>query len=500
MFILIYSLLDTPATCFGDQVLGHWKVEISEFKTPQNDRVDCDANFTTKKVKYFELRAPNVAIDEDGFYGTWTMSYIQAIQVRLGGLDYLWYFNYTETPLLEIKQIRVNTYCTQHLSTKAWVHEEGVAVPKHACIRATNVKPLLDNTTNETLKPAPGPVNDYFEVDGKKYKLQPRKLQKKVEYGRKKAPKEQTLTSVYSGDKLPKNFDWRNVDGKSYVPSPFDQKECGSCYACATSYMMMSRYMVQEKTTEYPMFSVQHLVDCNEYSQGCEGGFGEHVGRFVEDHGILTEKDYGVYEGVENECHAKDLKYSDRYYFTATQTLGGYYGAITDPVEMQWEVFRYGPMVVNIFVDDVYFNKFDPYGFDNSVNLTDDNQNRHYFYDQNNHLVIIVGWVSEEITVNGVTKNETFWIIQNSWGKTWGPQKDGTMKIAMGYNSYAIESEPVTTYYRSSGAFRPKAPMNTYQITTIVLGVLTGTFAIATVLFAALFFLRKKRVAYEQVE
>ncbi|CAL6060612.1 Dipeptidyl-peptidase_I [Hexamita inflata] len=59
---------------------------------------------------------------------------------------------------------------------------------------------------------------------------------------------------------------------------------------------------------------------------------------------------------------------------------------------------------------------YDPYGFDNSVNLTDDNQNRHYFYDQNNHLVIIVGWVSEENTVDGVTKNETFWIMQNSWG------------------------------------------------------------------------------------
>ncbi|CAL6060692.1 Dipeptidyl-peptidase_I [Hexamita inflata] len=122
MFVLIYSLLDTPATCFGDQVLGHWKVEISEFKTPQNDRVDCDANFTTKKVKYFELRAPNVAIDEDGFYGTWTMSYIQAIQVRLGGLDYLWYFNYTETSFQRQSKLGVNTYCTQHLSTKAWVH------------------------------------------------------------------------------------------------------------------------------------------------------------------------------------------------------------------------------------------------------------------------------------------------------------------------------------------------------------------------------------------
>ena len=31
------------------------------------------------------------------------------------------------------------------------------------------------------------------------------------------------LSSVeYSGDILPESFDWRNVDGKSYVPEVFD--------------------------------------------------------------------------------------------------------------------------------------------------------------------------------------------------------------------------------------------------------------------------------------
>ena len=56
---------------------------------------------------------------------------------------------------------------------------------------------------------------------------------------------------------MPESFDWRNVNGKSYVPKPYDQKQCGSCYICAANYMMMSRIMVHDNTpNKYPKLSV----------------------------------------------------------------------------------------------------------------------------------------------------------------------------------------------------------------------------------------------------
>jgi len=195
--------------------------------------------------------------------------------------------------------------------------------------------------------------------------------------------------------------------------------------------MMMSRIMVQRNTPGvYPKLSVQHVVDCNEYSQGCSGGFGEHVGRFAEDHGILTEEDYGVYEGKDNMCKAKQIN-GQRFYFQATQALGGYVGAVTDPLEMQWELYRNGPMAVSVNVDD-NFKKFDPYGYNNTKNITEsDDPERHYFYDEVNHGVLLVGWITKEVQKGEEKVKETFWIIQNSWGN-WGPTKDGTMEIVMG--------------------------------------------------------------------
>ena len=67
--------------------------------------------------------------------------------------------------------------------------------------------------------------------------------------------------------------------------------------------MMMSRIMVQNKTPGvYPKLSIQHAIDCNVYSQGCSGGFGEHVGKFSEDFGILTDAEYGPYKSYDDTC------------------------------------------------------------------------------------------------------------------------------------------------------------------------------------------------------
>lgn len=45
-----------------------------------------------------------------------------------------------------------------------------------------------------------------------------------------------------------------------------------------------------------------------------------------------------------------------------------------------------------------------------------------------NHYVMIYGW--------GLEKDQKYWLVQNSYGPTWG--EDGTIRIARGINNLGI--------------------------------------------------------------
>ena len=156
---------------------------------------------------------------------------------------------------------------------------------------------------------------------------------------------------------------------------------------------------------------------------------------------------------------------------------------------MQWELYRHGPMAVSVYVDD-NFKKYDPRGYDNSINLTDaDHPERHYFYDEVNHLVLLVGWKTN-VTVNDLGEEEhtTYWIIQNSWGE-WGPHGDGSMEIEMGINAYgrkdgAVEYEEDMT---NSNATKQ-------EVAVIYLSILGGILLIAAIWILVAKLLAKKSV------
>ncbi|CAL5983967.1 Dipeptidyl-peptidase_I [Hexamita inflata] len=476
MIILCYLIADTPATCFSDQVLGEWQISFSKPKqVEQPYEINCENQKFNHLTKKIILQAPNIAIDKNGVYGTWAFAYTQAVQIIIDGLDIMWYVNFEET------DAGVFSNCSKSQVAQGWAHTQGLSNKKHYCIEAQNINPTISNTTN---------YKEYEEEVLLNHKMPIKSLQKS----------QLVSKSVnYSGSSLPKSFDWRNVNGKSYIPKVVDQhwQLCGSCYICATLHMMMSRIMIKRNTPGvYPKLSIQQLVDCNFYSQGCLGGFPEHVGRFAENFGITTDEVYGAYQSGEGKC--KSVPNENKYYFTATQALGGYLGAVTDPVEMQHEILRYGPVAVSVMDDDL-FDAYDPYGRTLAPNETDsDNPERHYLYSEVNHLVLLIGWVTEEVLVDNKLVNETFWILHNSFGGEWGPDKDGTMKVVMGRNAYGIESNPVTTYFVEDFQFqKEKKNVEMYFTSTVVLAVLCGLFGIAAALFACFYF---KSSTYVKIE
>ncbi|KAF4749142.1 hypothetical protein FOZ62_006035, partial [Perkinsus olseni] len=63
-------------------------------------------------------------------------------------------------------------------------------------------------------------------------------------------------------------------------------------------------------------------------------------------------------------------------------------------------------------------------------------------WEYTNHALLITGWGSEMDHEAG--KEVDYWIARNSWGATWGPSKDGYVKILRGVNFGGIESQAVS--------------------------------------------------------
>ncbi|TNJ29350.1 Dipeptidyl-peptidase I [Giardia muris] len=450
--LLSCALADFPVRCLPDQVLGTWEINVTDFDRPViNDGVVCPSTLkSTATRRRITLQSPNVAIDEDdGAVGTWSMVYTQAIRLELGDTRFLFYLDWEVLPDTEVL-----SHCARSSPKNSWAMKLGVTHRYRACIQARNVHPISDKTDSIHDPSNPGPIHrqgtdrifipHYLPVPvpvGKTY----RRLQTegKLKYNSFKA-----RAGAGTSDSLPASFDWRNVDNESFLPEEVaDQGSCGSCYAASTLWTMMSRVMVasgrKDLLGNVKKLSLEHVVDCNAYTQGCDGGFPELVAQFAEEYGILTDDQYySPYvagTGMPATCMAPEFLQGERYYFTAGRPIGGYFDGLTPVEEMQLEVLRHGPIVVNVYGSSQAFRDCQ------STYTSDDGEGGEGgdYLDYLDHAVMIIGWEYDE------TQGETYWLVQNSWGKDWC--EDGVTKIKMGSNEFGIESYPVTFYWWSTG-------------------------------------------------
>jgi C1A family cysteine protease len=67
----------------------------------------------------------------------------------------------------------------------------------------------------------------------------------------------------------PSSVDWRQTGNVSPI---LDQKDCGSCWAFSTVSSLESALSIKNKVTPTQPLSIQYLVDCDTYNNGCNGG------------------------------------------------------------------------------------------------------------------------------------------------------------------------------------------------------------------------------------
>ena len=429
-------LADTPANCTYEDVLGAWTFHVGP--SGLDNTVNCSKAFSVKKTLRVELMYPDVAVDEHGNQGFWTLIYNQGFEVVVGTRKYFAFSNYTKENNTVINHCSSTLPGWSHdLMSRNWACYYGEKASKFSqpAVKRSEVRLDLQrkyvendefvseiNTVQDLWQATHYPWMSGMTLEG----LLKRAGGLPVTPSSHPSPSPVSEQVRLATEWLPESFDWRDQNGRSFVSPIRNQGECGSCYAFGSMAMMESRLRIITNNTLQVVLSPQDVVGCSEYSQGCAGGFPYLIaGKYAQDFGAVEESCF-PYKGEDTSC--TESKDCTRYYATDYYYVGGYYGACNEP-EMRLELVNNGPFAVGFEV----LNDFMKYkgGIYRHTGLTD----RFNPWEITNHAVLVVGY--------GVEDGVPFWIVKNSWGEDWGEK--GYFRIIRGVDEVAFESMALAT-------------------------------------------------------
>lgn len=191
------------------------------------------------------------------------------------------------------------------------------------------------------------------------------------------------------------SVDWR----KSFkVSSVKNQGDCGSCWAFSSVGAVESAWAIKHNTL-YNL-SEQELIDCSSKNNGCEGGSMVKAFQYIIDNGLCSNLSY-PYTAEDGQCNntCKSLV-----------KISNYSDVIQNNEEMLMRAVQHQPVSVAIQANKRSFQMYksgvysDP---DCGFEL--------------DHGVLLIGYGYDK------TYNMDYWIIKNSWSKSWG--ENGYIRI-----------------------------------------------------------------------
>jgi len=239
---------------------------------------------------------------------------------------------------------------------------------------------------------------------------------------KKTLPPNTEVRSEHDGSDLPDSVDWRD---QNRVTAVKNQESCGSCWAFSTVVSLEGQFAAV--TGNLVSLSEQDIVDCVKKQKipgssdtccdGCQGGLMDYAFQYMLDSQggeDETELVYG-YTGRDGRCNFANKKaYSDAKITKYTDVQKG-----TD--NLAEAVANVGPISVavnaNTFWQLYSSGVLDPLACPGS---------------KLDHGVAAVGY--------GTDSGKDYWIIKNSWGKTWGEK--GYVRLLKGKNTCGVQNGP----------------------------------------------------------
>jgi len=246
---------------------------------------------------------------------------------------------------------------------------------------------------------------------------------------------------------LPKNWDWRNISGVSYMSPVKSQGKCGSCFILGSLNTIESRVRIATKNAIQPYLSSQQILSCSSYSEGCTGGEAITVGKFGMDFNYINN-DCFPYTQQESKC--KYECWGDKS-MRIGAVFAAYVGDYKESLEMteknmMKEIRARGPITVGIISPIMLrYYKSGIIACNTillpSANLSETETETFRRIKEGfrpvEHLVVIAGWGETD-------KGEKYWIMQNTWGEKYGD--NGYFLLKRGANECAIETDAVVLY------------------------------------------------------
>lgn len=237
-----------------------------------------------------------------------------------------------------------------------------------------------------------------------------------------------------SSEELPKAWDWRNINGVSYVTFTRNQhipQYCGSCWAHGTTSALGDRLMIQRKAA-FPEINlaIQPLISCGG-GGSCNGGNPGGVYDYIHRRGIPDET-CQQYQAKNLRCGKLSLcenclPSNESFTPGKCAPVANYpkywvteFGSVSGADRMKAEIYQRGPIGCGIHVT----SNFEAY--------TGGIYSEFSFFPLLNHEISVVGWGVDDTT--GVE----YWIGRNSWGTYWG--EDGFFRIQMHKDNLGIET------------------------------------------------------------